>query len=502
MPTVGAEVPGHGAVTVHLARNYGEHTAVLAGLRHASGRFVAILDDDGQNPPHEARRMFEHAWRHDFDIVYGRYEFRKHSAFRRAGSWFNDLAAGLVLDKPRGIHLSSFKVMSRMVVDELVKYDGKFPYLDGMIFRITQNVDEMAVSHLPPRRAVGLQLAEADRAVDEHVPGFLDVPAAGSCARRHTVSDRLAGPYGYGCESLERSSVGRQLAIADGVHRHFCRRTFPHARDAGRVHGQVLFASNGTPQYVVRCVQRTPSPTANCTTCRLSLSRHRRGRFTNQSGKRAMSPAEIELMASVEGKHWWYRGLRNALGRTLLEPRGGIPVHPKILDAGCGTGENLRFIKDLLNPAYAGGFDLSPVAVNYCRAKVPGADIYQSDIRDPEIRRRELDLILSCDVLSIAGLEESGAGLSRLVESIRSGGVMILNLPAYTWLRSNHDVATDTRDRVTAAQVRRLLQRLGLSVELVTYRVFSLLPAIVLRRASPRCCGRAGEPRREAPTSS
>src|SRR5262249_13915982 len=66
---------------VHLARNYGEHTAVLAGLRQTSGRFVAVLDDDGQNPPYEARRMFEHAWRHDFDVVYGRYEFRKHSAF-------------------------------------------------------------------------------------------------------------------------------------------------------------------------------------------------------------------------------------------------------------------------------------------------------------------------------------------------------------------------------------------------------------------------------------
>ena len=195
-----------------------------------------------------------------------------------------------------------------------------------------------------------------------------------------------------------------------------------------------------------------------------------------------MSPAEIELMASVEGKHWWYRGLRDALGRTLLRPRVGMPARPRILDAGCGTGENLRFIKDLLNPAYAGGFDLSPVAVNHCRAKVSGADIYQSDIRAPEIRADNLDLVLSCDVLSIAGINESNAGLLRIVEHMRSGGVMILNLPAYAWLRSRHDVATDTRDRVTAAQVRRLLQRLGLSVELVTYRVFSLLPAIVLAR--------------------
>jgi SAM-dependent methyltransferase len=195
-----------------------------------------------------------------------------------------------------------------------------------------------------------------------------------------------------------------------------------------------------------------------------------------------MSPAEIELMASVEGGHWWYLGLRDALGRTLLGPRAEMPARAKVLDAGCGSGENLRFIKDLLNPAYAGGFDLSPVAVNLCRAKIPGADIYQSDIRNPEIRVDDLDLVLSCDVLSIAGIEESGAGLSRLVAHLRSGGMMILNLPAYAWLRSHHDAATDTRDRVTTAQVRRLLRWLGLSIELVTYRVFSLLPAIVLAR--------------------
>jgi hypothetical protein len=61
-----------------------------------------------------------------------------------------------------------------------------------------------------------------------------------------------------------------------------------------------------------------------------------------------MSPAEIELMASVEGEHWWYRGLRDALGQTLQGPRAGIPSRARILDAGCGSGENLRFVKELL----------------------------------------------------------------------------------------------------------------------------------------------------------
>ena len=195
-----------------------------------------------------------------------------------------------------------------------------------------------------------------------------------------------------------------------------------------------------------------------------------------------MSPGEIELMAAVEGDHWWYRGLRDAIARTLYARYSPMPLQAKVLDAGCGTGENLRFLKRLLRPAYVGGFDLSPLAVRLSRAKVPDADVYQSDIRDPEVHAAELDLVLSCDVLSIAGIEESSAGLRRLVERLRRGGLLIMNLPAYAWLRSRHDVATSTRDRVTAGQVRQLLAGLGLAVELITYRLFSLFPAIVLAR--------------------
>jgi SAM-dependent methyltransferase len=195
-----------------------------------------------------------------------------------------------------------------------------------------------------------------------------------------------------------------------------------------------------------------------------------------------MSPAEIELMAAVEGEHWWYRGLRDAIGRTLATPRMRIPAGGRILDAGCGTGATLALLDRLLRPSYAGGFDLSPVAVRLCRAKVLAADVYQSDIRDPEVHVTDLDLVLSCDVASIAGIEESTAGLLRLVGHLRRGGLLVLNLPAYAWLRSRHDVATDTRDRVTAGQVRRLLGRLGLSIELLTYRVFFLFPGIVLAR--------------------
>lgn len=132
---------------LQLARNFGEHHAVLAGLRASAGDYVVVLDDDGQNPPAEAIRLFEHAKNAKLDVVYGRYLQRKHSRFRMLGSWLNDKAANWALHKPRGLYLSSFKVMSRFLVDELCKYSGAFPYLDGMIFRITDRVGQVDVMH-------------------------------------------------------------------------------------------------------------------------------------------------------------------------------------------------------------------------------------------------------------------------------------------------------------------------------------------------------------------
>ena len=94
-------------VFVHLARNFGEHNAVLAGLNHSSGEYVAILDDDGQNPPGEVRRLYAAIRAGNHDVVYGCYRVKHHSLFRNLGSWFNDRMATLMLKKPRDLYLSA-----------------------------------------------------------------------------------------------------------------------------------------------------------------------------------------------------------------------------------------------------------------------------------------------------------------------------------------------------------------------------------------------------------
>ena len=132
---------------VHLARNFGEHGAVLAGLRHATGDLVAILDDDGQNPPAEVERLVSTLVEKRCDVVYGRYRVKRHSLLRNLGSRFNDRMANWMLKKPPGLYLSSFKVLERFLVDEITRYEGAFPYIDGLILRSTRNIGQIDVEH-------------------------------------------------------------------------------------------------------------------------------------------------------------------------------------------------------------------------------------------------------------------------------------------------------------------------------------------------------------------
>jgi glycosyltransferase involved in cell wall biosynthesis len=132
---------------VHLSRNFGEHNAVLAGLSYARGQYVAFLDDDGQNPPEEVVRMLEELKRGRYDVVYGHYIDKQHSWFRNAGSWFNDRIATIMLHKPKDLYLSSFKVMNRFLVNEIIKYRGPYPYSDGLIYRATRRIGQIPVEH-------------------------------------------------------------------------------------------------------------------------------------------------------------------------------------------------------------------------------------------------------------------------------------------------------------------------------------------------------------------
>src|ERR1700758_3940542 len=121
----GASVP---ITLIKLARNYGEHNAVLTGLRYASGAHVITMDDDLQNPPEEVQRLLSFAQRTGKEVVYTYYDEKQHAAWRNLASRFTNRVADFVLDKPRGLYLSSFRCITAFVVREITRYDGPFPY--------------------------------------------------------------------------------------------------------------------------------------------------------------------------------------------------------------------------------------------------------------------------------------------------------------------------------------------------------------------------------------
>jgi len=131
---------------INLSRNFGEHNAVLAGLNFCTGDCAVIMDDDFQNSPKDVYKLVDEIVNGN-DVVFSKYAEKKHHFLRNLGSKVNNLFASILLNKPRDLYLSSFKAINRFVIDELVKYKGPYPYIDGLILRITQRFVSVTVEH-------------------------------------------------------------------------------------------------------------------------------------------------------------------------------------------------------------------------------------------------------------------------------------------------------------------------------------------------------------------
>lgn len=135
---------------VNLSRNFGEHNAVMAGLNCAEGDYCIIMDDDFQNPPSELRRLIEEI-RKGYEVVYVHYRVKQHSLLRNLGSRLHNWMAVRALGKPAALYLSSFKIMSRFLLREIVRYTGPNPYIDAIILRTTRDIGVITSEHAPRR---------------------------------------------------------------------------------------------------------------------------------------------------------------------------------------------------------------------------------------------------------------------------------------------------------------------------------------------------------------
>lgn len=128
-----------------LAKNFGQHAALMAGYRMATGDCILSLDDDGQAPLESVPQMIDAL--KDADLVFGSYSHKKHNIFRNFGSKVNDWMAEFLLGKPKKLHVTSFFAMRRFIMDEILKYDNAYPYLLGLLLRTTNNIVNVPVNH-------------------------------------------------------------------------------------------------------------------------------------------------------------------------------------------------------------------------------------------------------------------------------------------------------------------------------------------------------------------
>ena len=133
---------------VNLRKNFGEFNAVICGLNFVKGKYAAIIDDDFQNPPSEIIKLYNKAKQEDYDVVYSYYGEKKHHWFRNLGSSVINTLTTYLLKKPKDLYLSSFKLIKKEVVDEIVKSKTPHPYIDGLIFQVTNNIGKQKVDHL------------------------------------------------------------------------------------------------------------------------------------------------------------------------------------------------------------------------------------------------------------------------------------------------------------------------------------------------------------------
>jgi len=134
---------------VRLRKNAGQDCALMTGLRHVRGTFAVIMDDDLQHSPYDIPRLLEACVAHDWDVCYAHFVSFKHVWWKRMGSWLNGKLAEIVIDKPKDIYLSPFKVLRREIVDEVVRYTGPFPYVDGLILNVTHRLGHIDAAHNP-----------------------------------------------------------------------------------------------------------------------------------------------------------------------------------------------------------------------------------------------------------------------------------------------------------------------------------------------------------------
>jgi undecaprenyl-phosphate 4-deoxy-4-formamido-L-arabinose transferase len=248
---------------VKLSRNFGEHNAVMAGLHHTRGAYVITMDDDFQNPPSEVLKLLRHAQESRCEVVYSYYGDKQHEAWRNLGSWLTNRMADVLLDKPKGLYLCTFRCMSEFVVQQVCRYDGPFAYVDGLILQVTQNIGRVQVDHASRAEGKsGYTLRKLIRLWMNMFVNFSVMPL--HIATMIGFGMALVG-FGYTVSViLEHYLVGTPMgwgSLMAGL-LLFSGTQLLVLGMAGEYIGRLYLTANKRPQFVVRDVLRLPPDSA------------------------------------------------------------------------------------------------------------------------------------------------------------------------------------------------------------------------------------------------
>ena len=180
----------------------------------------------------------------------------------------------------------------------------------------------------------------------------------------------------------------------------------------------------------------------------------------------------------VEDRHWWFRGRWAVV--EALQSRASLPPTPRILDAGCGTGGNMRRLERY---GEVTGVDPSPEAVRLCRERGLSA-VHQASVEELPFEDETYDLVQATDVLEHVPGED--AALREMLRVAVAGGSLLLTVPAYMWLWCAEDERLHHQRRYTRGRLLKTVEGAGWRPQLATYFNMFLLPPIALARRLPR----------------
>lgn len=190
---------------------------------------------------------------------------------------------------------------------------------------------------------------------------------------------------------------------------------------------------------------------------------------------------QYAIMHDVEGRHWWYRGMRRTV-QALLDRYLAPARTYHILDAGCGTGGSTQ---ELDRFGVVTGIDSSPDALGYAAARgLPR--LVQGSVEDLPFVDHSFDVVTSLDVLYHRAVSDYGRALRETRRVMRPGGIAVVRVPAFDWLRGTHDVGIHTERRFTLAEIAAPMTEAGFRVLHSTYGNALLFPLAVAKRTLER----------------